>query len=129
MRAGNDQLRTLRILVDLQQEDLDPLAGPIALGWHLLAGRHDRFGLAELDDHRAGVSPLDDAVDDFALAIGEFLIDSVAFVIANALQERLAWRSARRCGRSCPASVRSGDMSPTLSSRQVRSTPLPGACH
>ena len=89
MRSGNDQLRTSRILVDLEQEHLDPLAGSISLGRHLLARRHHRLGLAELDDDGAGIGALDDAVDDLALPIGELLVDGIALVVANALEHDL----------------------------------------
>jgi hypothetical protein len=89
MRAGNDELRTLRILVDLEQQDLDSLARSISLSRHLLARGHHCLSLAELDDHGAGVGSLDRAVDDLALPIGELLVDGVALVIANALEHDL----------------------------------------
>ena len=41
------------IPVDLDQVDLDALPGAVALGRHLLPGRHHRLGLAQLDDDRA----------------------------------------------------------------------------
>jgi hypothetical protein len=58
----------------------------------LLAGRHDRFGLVQLDDHRPGVGALDDAIHDLALPVRIFLIHGVALVIANFLEHHLLGR-------------------------------------
>ena len=87
--AGDDQLRTALVLVDLDQEHLDPLAGPVALGRHLLASRHDRLGLAQLDDDRPRIGALHDAVEDLALLVVKLLVDRVALVVADALQHDL----------------------------------------
>ena len=89
MRARDDQLRTLRVLVDLHQIHLDALPGPVALGGHLLAGGHHRFGLVQLDDHRTRVRSLDDAIHHLALPVGVLLVDGVPLVVANLLKNDL----------------------------------------
>ena len=90
--ARDDQLRAALVLVDLDQVDLQPLPGPIALGRHLLARGHHRLGLAQLDDDRARIGALDDAVEDLALPLGELVVDGVPLVVADALQDDLLGR-------------------------------------
>ena len=77
---------------DLGEVDPQALARPIPLGRHLLARRHDRLGLAELDDDRLVVGALDEAVDDLADAVVELVVDVLALVFADALQDDLLGR-------------------------------------
>src|SRR5690606_33507355 len=80
----HDQLRTARVRVHFGQQDLQALVRAIPLGRDLLARRHHSFGLAELDDHRAIVGPLDDTAEDFAFLILVLLVDSLALEVADA---------------------------------------------
>ena len=89
MGAGDDQLRAALVLVHLDQEHLDPLAGPVALVRHLLASRHDRLGLAQLDDDGPRIGALHDAVQHLALLVVKLLVDRIALVVADALQDDL----------------------------------------
>ncbi len=70
--------------IHLGQQDFQALVRAIPLGRDLLARRHHSFGLAELDDHRAIVGPLDDTAEDFAFLILVFLVDGLALEVADA---------------------------------------------
>ena len=87
--AGDDQLRTTLVLVDLDQEHLDPLAGAVTLVRHLLPSRHDRLGFAQLDDDRPRIGTLHDAVEDLALLVVKLFVDCIALVVPDTLQDDL----------------------------------------
>src|SRR3954467_14740936 len=89
MRTRNDELRSALIAIDLNQINLDPLASPIPLGADLLTNWHHRLGLAELNDNGPGIGPLNDAIEDRALAVLELFKNGVALKVANPLQHNL----------------------------------------
>src|SRR5690606_12903341 len=95
MGPRDDELRTTRVLVDLQQVDLQALTDAVALIRHLLAGGHDRLRLAEIDNDRLWIGALDDAVQDLTDAINVLGVDAVTLVVADTLQHDLLGRLRR----------------------------------
>jgi hypothetical protein len=86
VRAGHDQLRATRVLVDLNQQHLDALARPVALGRNLLTSRHDRLGLVQFHDNGARIRTLHGAVEHLALLVVVLLVNGVPLVVADTLQ-------------------------------------------
>ena len=89
MRTRDDDLRPARRVADLGHVHAQALALVVALGRHLLGARHDGLGAIDLDDDRARLDALDDAVDDLALALGELVEDEPALGVAQLLHDHL----------------------------------------
>src|SRR6185312_3936216 len=92
VRAGQDDLRTARVAIDVEAVRLDRIADAIALARHLLAHRQHGLGLADVDDERAALEAAHDAADDLALAVLELVVDVVALGLADALIDELLRR-------------------------------------
>src|SRR4029078_10313081 len=78
VRARQDDLRTARRLVDVNDERDDAVAGAVRLARHLVADRQHRLGAAEVDDDVAALEPADDAGDQLALAVLVLIEDVLA---------------------------------------------------
>ena len=93
MRAADEDLRTLRGPADLEDERLDVLTDPIVLEGTLLGGGEDRLHvLADVENDRARLDPVDRAGHELAFAAGELVEDLVALDLADALQHDLLGR-------------------------------------
>ena len=66
-----------------------PLARPEALARQQLVAAQHRLGPAEIDDDVAELDPLDEAVDDLALAVLELLELALALGVAHLLDDDL----------------------------------------
>ena len=93
--SGHDDLRSLGLLVDLDDHAADALALAVALVARLLAAGNDRLGAAEVDDDVASLEPPDRAVDDLADPVLELVEDLLALRFADALVEHLLGRLGR----------------------------------
>ena len=90
MAAAHHNLRTLCLLIaDLDDERLHPRTALETLIRNLLAEWHDRFGVAEVEDHCAMVRLLHDASDQVTVATLIDVEDLGALGIAQALQDDL----------------------------------------
>ena len=67
----------------------DPLAGVVALAGDLLAAGQEGVGLAEVDDDRAPLEPLDGAGDQVAALVLELVEEAVALGLADLLDDHL----------------------------------------
>src|SRR5262249_34971370 len=85
VRTREDELRPLRILVDVVEDRADALALPIPLRAGLLVARNDRLGLAEVDDHVAALEALHGPVHELAELREVLVVDVVALGLANLL--------------------------------------------
>ena len=72
---GHHDLRSLGLLVDLDDHSADALTLAVAFVTGLLVAGNDRLGAAEIDDDVAALETSDRAVDDLADAILEFAED------------------------------------------------------
>ena len=80
----------LRRAPDLEHEGLDVLADAVVLERGLLGRGQDRLDvLADVEDDRARLDPVDRAGDELALAAGELVEDHVALDLAEALEDDL----------------------------------------
>ena len=90
VRPADEDLRPSRRATDLEHEGLDVLADPVVLEGGLLGGGEDRLDvLADVEDDRPRLDPVDRAGDELALAAGELVEDLVALDLADALQDDL----------------------------------------
>ena len=90
VRAADEDLRTLGGAPDLEHERLDVLADPVVLERALLGRGQDRLDvLADVEDDRPRLDPVDGAGDQLALATGELVEDLVALDLADALEDDL----------------------------------------
>ena len=87
--AGHDQARSGGRDVDLHEHAADVVAGHVLLAVHLVAGTHDAFGAAEVDDETAVVEPSDRAGDQLADLIGEFTLHGELLGLPELLHDRL----------------------------------------
>ena len=93
MGAADEDLRPADGAPDLEHERLDVLADAVVLERALLGRRQDRLDvLADVEDDRARLDPVDRAGDELALAAGELVEDLVALDLADALQDDLLGR-------------------------------------
>ena len=78
---------------DLEHERLDVLADAVVLERALLGGGEDRLDvLADVEDDRPRLDPVDRAGDELALAARELVEDLVALDLADALEDDLLGR-------------------------------------
>ena len=90
VRAADEDLRPARGAADLEHERLDVLADAVVLERRLLGRGEDRLdALADVEDHRPRLDPVDRAGDELALAARELVEDRVALGLAEALQDDL----------------------------------------
>ena len=90
---ADEDLRALGRATDLEHECLDVLADPVVLEGALLGRRQDRLDvLADVEDDRPRLDPVDGAGHQLALAAGELVEDLVALDLADALEDDLLGR-------------------------------------
>ncbi len=92
VRPAQDDLHPLTDLANVENDRPDALVGVIALARYLLASRQDRVGLAQVDDDRATLEPLDRARDQVGPLILEFVEKTVALGLADLLDDDLLGR-------------------------------------
>ena len=93
VRPADEDLRALGRAPDLEHERLDVLADAVVLERGLLGRGQDRLDvLADVEDDRAWLDPVDRAGDELALAAGELVEDLVALDLADALEDDLLGR-------------------------------------
>ena len=91
--AREDDLRSFRLRVHVDDDGFDAVALRVALGARLLAARDDPLGLAiEVDDHVAALEALDVTVLELAELADEFVVDLLALGLADLLIEDLLGR-------------------------------------
>src|ERR1041385_2026139 len=78
MGAGEEDLRSAGFAADIEDVGADAVAVAEYLARQHFVAADDGFTAAEIDDHAAILDALDDAVDDIADAVLEFLILPVA---------------------------------------------------
>src|SRR5437660_204656 len=82
--ASEDYLRSVRLLVDVDDDRFDAIALRVALGARLLAARDDSLVLAiEIDDHVAALEALHVAVFELAELADEFVVNLLALGLAD----------------------------------------------
>ena len=89
MRARQDDLRSARVLLDVEHVGGDAVAGAVRLARHLLAHRQDGLVAADLDDEVAALEATHGAGDQLALAVLELVVDVLALGLAHALDDHL----------------------------------------
>src|SRR5690606_14987277 len=89
VRAGEEELRPAVVALHLQHQRADTLAHAGGLARELLVAADDALGAAEVDDHVAEFDRLDDAGDDLARAVLEFLELPFALRIADLREAHL----------------------------------------
>ena len=89
MGAGQQYLRATRVEQHIQYQSANPVPATVRLPGNLLAHRNDALGVAEVDNDVPPVDPLDDAVDDFTLAVDEVCIYGISFSIFHFLNDYL----------------------------------------
>ena len=90
VRPADEDLRALGRAPDLEHERLDVLADPVVLEGALLGRGEDRLDvLADVEDDRPRLDPVDRAGHQLALAAGELVEDLVALDLADPLQDDL----------------------------------------
>ena len=88
--AAHEDLRPTNRAPDLEHERLDVLTDAVVLERALLGRGEDRLGvLADVEDDRARLDPVDGARDQLALAARELVEDLVALDLADALEDDL----------------------------------------
>src|SRR4051794_25118099 len=88
--AREDDLRSFRLRVDVDDDSFDAIALRITFGARLLAARDDPLGLAiEVDDHVAALEALDVTVFELAELADEFVVDLLALGFADFLIQHL----------------------------------------
>src|SRR6202167_650725 len=89
MGAGEENLRAAGFTPDVENIGADAVAIAEYLARQHLVTAHDGFAAAEIDDHAAIFDAFDDAVDDIADAVLEFLVLPVALGLAHLLHDHL----------------------------------------
>ena len=89
MRAAQEDLRATVLALHLHDPCADTLADAGNLAGDLLVAADHTLGAAKVDDDMAELDRLDDAGDDFAGAVLEFGILTVALGIADLLKDHL----------------------------------------
>src|SRR5216683_1428870 len=89
MGARQEDLRAARFLPHIVNIGAHPLALPEALARQQLVAPQHRLGAPEIDDDIAEFDALDEAVDDFADPVFEFLVLALALGIAHLLHDYL----------------------------------------
>ena len=86
---GQDQLRSLGVLIDLPDHSPDPVTGRIVLRARLLPSREERFDASGLDDDVAVFETLDRPRHHFAESVAELVVDVVALRFPHLLEDHL----------------------------------------
>jgi len=90
MRARQDDLDARADLLDLEDHRANALADVVGLAADLFGARQDALDVAaEVHDHRVAFEALDRAALDLAELLLEFVVDHVAFRLADAGHDRL----------------------------------------
>ncbi len=89
MGAGQQYLRAARIQQYIQYQGTDSVPASIGFPGDLFTYGNDAFGVAEVDNDVPPVDTLDDAVDDFTLAVDEVGIYGIPFSIFHFLNDDL----------------------------------------
>ena len=89
MGAAEEDLRAAGFAADAQDQRADAVADADHFARDLLVAADDALGAAEVDDDMAELDPLDDAGDDLAGAVLEFLILALALGVADLLEDDL----------------------------------------
>ena len=92
MGAREEDLRPARLAPHVVDVGADAVAVAEHLARQHFVAPHDRLAASEIDDDVAVFDPLDDAVDDVADAVLEFLILPVALGLAHLLHDDLLRR-------------------------------------
>src|SRR6266436_6564535 len=92
MGAGEENLRPPRFAPHVENIGADAVAVAEHLARQHLVAAHDGFAAAQIDNDAAIFHALDDAVDDVADAVLEFLILAVALGFAHLLHDHLFGR-------------------------------------
>ena len=87
--AAEEDLRAAGLVADLADQRADAVADAEGFARDLLVAAHDRLGAAEVDDDVAELDALDDAGDDLAGAVLEFLVLALALGVADLLEDHL----------------------------------------
>src|SRR5260370_29393862 len=89
MGTGQEDLRASGLTANRHDQRADAVADADHLARDLLIAADDALGSAQIDDDVAELDALDDAGDDFANAVLEFLILALALGIADLLEDHL----------------------------------------
>ncbi len=93
MKSGwarrEEDLRAASFAADRQDQRADAVADADHLARDLLVAADDALGAAEVDDDMAELDALDDAGDDLAGAVLEFLELALALGVADLLEDHL----------------------------------------
>src|SRR5258708_22160733 len=95
MRAREEDLRTARLAPHIVNVGADTVSVAEQFARQQLVAPHDRLAAAEIGDDVAVLHPLDNAVDDVADAVLEFLILAIALGLAPFLYDHLLCRLRR----------------------------------
>ena len=87
--ARQEDLRAAGLAADRQDQRADAVADADHFARDLLVAADDALGAAEVDDDVAELDALDDAGDDLAGAVLEFLILALALGVADLLEDDL----------------------------------------
>ena len=87
--SAEEDLGTTGFAGDAQDQRADTVADADHLARNLLVAADNAFGAAEVDDDMAELDALDDAGDDLAGAVLEFLILPLALGVADLLEDDL----------------------------------------
>src|SRR5262249_29827729 len=89
VRPRQDDLDPVALLLDVEDDGLDPLVDVVRLAGDLLATGQERLRPAEANERHAAVEALDGAGDEFALLLLVLVEDGRALLLADALDEQL----------------------------------------
>ena len=92
MGAAQENLRATVLTLNLEDQRADALTHTGGFTRDLLIAANDTLGAAEVDDHMAEFNRLDNARDNFASAVLELGILTVALGIADLLKDHLLGR-------------------------------------
>jgi hypothetical protein len=97
--------------------DTDTLIARVLLARHLVGARQQRFSFVEADRDALGAGILNNAVDDFAFAVGVGMVGRFALCFTDALQNYLLRRLR---GNASTASWAKTRLSPVSGSTPMR---------
>src|SRR5689334_19960181 len=89
MGAAEEDLRPAILAADVEDQAAGAVADAEHLARNLLVAADDALGAAEVDDDMAELDALDDAGDDLAGPLLEFLILPLALGVADLLEDHL----------------------------------------
>src|SRR4029078_12001634 len=105
VRSRQDDLRTARGLVDVDDVGDDAIASPVRFAWPLIAHRQPRLRDPPVDDDVAALEPPHDARDQLALAVLVLVEDVLALGLAHALQDDVLGRLRGDAAEALPGAV------------------------